>query len=164
MGRADACLSAGTVAQVRPLSKPAAEQARERYRRILSEAELEEPPPQAGKGRPKNTPGRNLLRRLKEQEEAVLASALVEGVPSAGCDFHLPQAGAERLRLPAQSVRLSTRHPNRRVGSYEFLQANTQDVKYLVAVESSQVGCVACACHRPPRALYGRIWRPRQCG
>ncbi len=56
-------------AQVRPLSEAAAEQARERYRRILSEAEREEPPPQTGKGRPKNTPGRNLLRRLKEQEE-----------------------------------------------------------------------------------------------
>ncbi len=68
-------------AQVRPLSEAAAEQARERYRRILSEAEREEPPPQTGKGRPKNTPGRNLLRRLKEQEEAVLAFALVEGVP-----------------------------------------------------------------------------------
>ncbi len=68
-------------AQVRPLSEAAAEQARERYRRILSEAEREEPPPQTGKGRPKNTPGRNLLRRLKEQEECSLAFALVEGVP-----------------------------------------------------------------------------------
>lgn len=70
-------------AQVRPLPEQAAEAARLRYRQILSRAELEEPPPQqkAGKGRPKNTPGRNLLRRLKEHEDAVLAFALVEGVP-----------------------------------------------------------------------------------
>ncbi|MFZ5535556.1 MAG: IS66 family transposase [Patescibacteria group bacterium] len=70
-------------AQVRPLPEQAAEAARLRYRQILSQAELEEPPPQqkTGKGRPKNTPGRNLLRRLNEHEEAVLAFALVEGVP-----------------------------------------------------------------------------------
>lgn len=70
-------------AQPRPLSAGAAETARERYRQILSHAEQEEPPPEpkTGKGRPKNTPGRNLLCRLKEHEEAVLAFALVEGVP-----------------------------------------------------------------------------------
>lgn len=70
-------------AQPRPLPAGAAEAARERYRQILSHAEQEEPPPEpkTGKGRPKNTPGRNLLRRLKEHEEAVLAFALVEGVP-----------------------------------------------------------------------------------
>lgn len=67
----------------RPLSQQAAEAARQRYRQILSRAEQEEPPPQpkVGKGRSKNTPGRNLLRRLKEHEDAVLAFALVEGVP-----------------------------------------------------------------------------------
>jgi transposase len=44
---------------------------------------LAEPPPEqkAGPGRPKSTAGRNVLRRLKEREEAVLAFALVEGVP-----------------------------------------------------------------------------------
>jgi len=69
--------------QTRPLQGQAAEDARQHYRQILSQAELEEPPPQlkAGKGRPKNTPGRNLLRRLQEHEDAVLAFALVEGVP-----------------------------------------------------------------------------------
>lgn len=69
--------------QSRPLQGQAAEDARQRYRQILSQAELEEPPPQpkAGKGRPKNTPGRNLLRRLQEHEDAVLAFALVAGVP-----------------------------------------------------------------------------------
>jgi len=70
-------------AQSRPLQRQAAEDARQQYRQILSQAEQEEPPPEpkTGKGRPKNTPGRNLLRRLKEHEDAVLAFALVEDVP-----------------------------------------------------------------------------------
>lgn len=65
------------------LSKQAAELLRERYRQILHQADEEEPPPKVkqGKGRPKNTPGRNLLRRLQQHEEAVLAFALVEGIP-----------------------------------------------------------------------------------
>lgn len=69
--------------QVRPLSPSAAETERERYRQILSHAEQEEPPPEPKKwkGRPKNTPGRNLLNRLQTYEEAVLAFALVAGVP-----------------------------------------------------------------------------------
>jgi transposase len=70
-------------AQPRPLPGSAAEAARQQYRQILSQAEQEEPTPKpkVGKGRPKNTPGRNLLRRLKEYEAAVLAFALVEDVP-----------------------------------------------------------------------------------
>jgi transposase len=70
-------------ARPRPLGEQAAEEARQRYRQILSQAEQEEPPPQSkiGKGRPKNTPGRNLLRRLQQHEEAVLAFALIAGVP-----------------------------------------------------------------------------------
>jgi len=66
-----------------PLTGQAAEMVRQRYREILSQADQEEPPPEmkVGKGRPKNTPGRNLLRRLQQYEEAVLAFALVEGVP-----------------------------------------------------------------------------------
>lgn len=66
-----------------PLQGQAAEETLQRYRQILSQAEQEEPPPQskAGRGRPKCTPGRNLLRRLKEHEDAVLAFAFVEGVP-----------------------------------------------------------------------------------
>jgi transposase len=65
------------------LSKQAAELLRERYRQILHQADEEEPPPKVkqGKGRPKNTPGRNLLRRLQQHEDAVLAFALVEGIP-----------------------------------------------------------------------------------
>jgi transposase len=66
-----------------PLSGQAAEMVRQRYHQILLQADQEEPPPtiKNGKGRPKNTPGRNLLRRLQQYEEAVLAFALVEGVP-----------------------------------------------------------------------------------
>jgi transposase len=73
----------GLYAQPLPLQGQAAEETRQKYREILSYAEQEEPPPQpkSGKGRPKSTPGRNLLRRLKEHEESVLAFALVEGVP-----------------------------------------------------------------------------------
>jgi hypothetical protein len=69
--------------QERPLRGEAALEAQKRYRQILSQAELEEPPPEprGGRGRPRSSPGRNLLRRLREHEEAVLAFALVEGVP-----------------------------------------------------------------------------------
>jgi transposase len=69
--------------QALPLRGEAAIAARQRYGQILSQAELAEPPPEpkAGRGRPKSTAGRNLLRRLTEHEEAVLAFALVEGVP-----------------------------------------------------------------------------------
>lgn len=66
----------------RPLPEEERAGVRRRYRRILSQAEQEEPPPEpkVGRGRPKSTPGRNLLRRLKEQEEAMLAFAFTEGV------------------------------------------------------------------------------------
>lgn len=73
----------GRTSQSPPLEGQAAEEARQKYRQILAQAEGEEPlpEPKGGKGRPKSTPGRNLLRRLKEHEDAVLAFALVEGVP-----------------------------------------------------------------------------------
>lgn len=66
-----------------PLEGWAAEQACLRYQEILSQAEQEEPPPisKGGKGRPKSTPGRNLLHRLRQYQHAVLAFALVKGVP-----------------------------------------------------------------------------------
>jgi transposase len=66
-----------------PLQDTAAQEARQRYKQILAQADQEEPPPELkeGKGRPKNTTGRNLLRRLLQHEEAVLAFAFVEGVP-----------------------------------------------------------------------------------
>jgi transposase len=66
-----------------PLQGQAVDETRQRYRQILAQADQEEPPPEIkeGKGRPKNTPGRNLLRRLQQYEEAVLAFAFVEGVP-----------------------------------------------------------------------------------
>ena len=65
--------------QALPLRGEAAIAARQRYGQILSQAELAEPPPEpkAGRGRPKSTAGRNLLRRLTKHEEAVLAFALV---------------------------------------------------------------------------------------
>lgn len=65
------------------LTEDAAEIVRQRYRQILQNADVEEPPPKkkVGKGRPKNTAGRNLLRRLQKHEDAVLAFAFVEGVP-----------------------------------------------------------------------------------
>ena len=67
----------------RPLQDTAAQEARQRYKQILAQADQEEPPPELkeGKGRPKNTTGRNLLRRLRQHEEAVLAFAFIEGVP-----------------------------------------------------------------------------------
>lgn len=66
-----------------PLQNLAAQEARQRYKQILTQADQEEPPPELkeGKGRPKNTAGRNLLRRLQQHEEAVLAFAFVEAVP-----------------------------------------------------------------------------------
>lgn len=61
----------------------AADLLRQRYRQILRQADEEEPPPKVkqGKGRPKNTAERNLLKRLQQYEESVLAFALVAGVP-----------------------------------------------------------------------------------
>lgn len=65
------------------LTGEAAELLRQRYRQILQNADVEEPPPKkkVGKGRPKNTAGRNLMKRLSKHEDTVLAFAFVEGVP-----------------------------------------------------------------------------------
>jgi len=74
----------GLYRQGKVLEGEAAEAARQRYRDILSQAEAEEPPPQRApgqRGRAKNSPGRNLVRSLREHEESVLAFALVAGVP-----------------------------------------------------------------------------------
>jgi transposase len=58
------------------------EQVRQHYHIILAPAEFEEPPPQPGKrGKPKQSPGRNLLNRLRQHEDGVLAFALDSGVP-----------------------------------------------------------------------------------
>jgi len=66
-----------------PLHGQAAEEKRQKYRAILAQAEAEAPPPEPkpGKGRPKSTPGRNLLKRLKDHDDAVVAFAWGEGVP-----------------------------------------------------------------------------------
>jgi len=65
------------------LTGESAENLRQRYRQILQNADVEEPPPKKkkGKGRPKSTPGRNLMKRLSKYEDAVLAFAFVDGVP-----------------------------------------------------------------------------------
>lgn len=65
------------------LKGESAEIVRQRYRQILQRADVEEPPPKkkTGKGRPKNTPGRNLLKRLDQHQNAVLAFAFEDGVP-----------------------------------------------------------------------------------
>ena len=65
------------------LTGEAAKLVRQRYQQILTQADQEEPPPEAkvGKGRRKSTPGRNLLQRMQQHAQAVLAFAFVEGVP-----------------------------------------------------------------------------------
>lgn len=65
-----------------PNSMVAGEEIRKHYQIILDHAEREEPPPQPGKrGRPKQSPGRNLLDRLRTHQDRVLAFALEVGVP-----------------------------------------------------------------------------------
>lgn len=55
---------------------------RKRYQIILEQADQEEPPPIKGKrGRPKQSPGCNLLDRLRTHPDGVLAFALQAGVP-----------------------------------------------------------------------------------
>lgn len=52
------------------------------YRRILAWGDEEEPPSeQQARGRPKGTPGRNLVRRLRKHEASVLAFAFESAVP-----------------------------------------------------------------------------------
>lgn len=64
----------------RPLAD--SEQVYLHYRLILEQADHEEPPPQRSKrGKPKQSPGRNLLNRLREHEAGVLAFALEPGIP-----------------------------------------------------------------------------------
>lgn len=53
-----------------------------KYEDICQKAHQEEPPPLFGKrGRPKNSKGRNLLNRLIQYQEGILAFAFIEDVP-----------------------------------------------------------------------------------
>jgi len=52
-------------------SYPNTEQIRQHYQIILSQADIEEPPPKSS--RPKQSVGRNLLNRLRKYEDGVLA-------------------------------------------------------------------------------------------
>lgn len=66
------------------LTKNQYEEALKKYGRLLKMGYSEEPPtqpPASGKARPKNSKGRNLLRRLDEKQEAVLAFAAHNCVP-----------------------------------------------------------------------------------
>ena len=52
------------------------------YQALLKQADQEEPPPQPRpRGKPKQTPGRNLLDRLRTHQDGVLAFALETGIP-----------------------------------------------------------------------------------
>jgi len=65
----------------RPI-KGAEDEIRKHYRIILEQADQEETPPIKGKrGRPKQSPGRNLLNRLRVYQDGVLAFSLQAGVP-----------------------------------------------------------------------------------
>ncbi|NJO17595.1 MAG: transposase [Thioploca sp.] len=65
---------------LRPILAP--EEVRQHYHILLEPAQSEESPPQPGKrGKPKQSPGRNRLDRLRKHEDGVLAFALDWGVP-----------------------------------------------------------------------------------
>jgi transposase len=54
----------------------------EKYQTICLKAEKDEPPPiQGARGKPKSTKGRNLLNRLTEHQDGVLAFAFINDIP-----------------------------------------------------------------------------------
>ena len=66
----------------RPRLIRAVDEVQEPYQALLKQADQEEPPPQPSpRGKPKQTPGRNLLDRLRTHQDGVLAFALETGVP-----------------------------------------------------------------------------------
>ncbi len=78
------CLYEKTHQGTQKLSKKEQKRALNEYRQLLRAGFEEEPPPRLSphsRGRPLNTKGRNLLIRLKEKQEAVLAFAWHRRVP-----------------------------------------------------------------------------------
>ncbi len=66
----------------RPHPIAAADAVQKPYPTILEQADQEEPPPQPSqRGKPQQTPGRNLLDRLRTHQDGVLAFTLDAGVP-----------------------------------------------------------------------------------
>lgn len=64
----------------RPIA--AVDEVQKPYQTILEQADQEEPPPRPSpRGKPQQTPGRNLLDRLRTHQDGVLAFALEAGVP-----------------------------------------------------------------------------------
>ena len=54
----------------------------EKYQAICQKADKEEPPPIKGaRGKPKSSKGRNLLNRLTEHQEGILAFAFIDDIP-----------------------------------------------------------------------------------
>ena len=66
-----------------PIQDPLAQdQVRQVFRKILEQADRQEPPPQPGKrGRPKRSKGRNLFERLQRYEDGVLGFAFEAHTP-----------------------------------------------------------------------------------
>ncbi len=130
--------------QALPLQGEAAPRAQQRYRQILSQAEREEPlpEPKAGRGRPKSMPGRNLLRRMTEHEEAILPFALVEGVP-----FTSNQAERDLRPAKVKQKESGCFRTDHGAGGYARLQ------KVLNADVLEETGRFREGCGRPAR-LY----------
>ena len=66
-----------------PIQDPTAQdQVRQAFRKILEQADREEPPPQRGKrGKPKRSKGRNLFERMPRYEDGVLGFAFEAHTP-----------------------------------------------------------------------------------
>lgn len=113
----------------RPRPILAADEVRGHYHRLLAQADREEPPPHPGRrGKPKQSKGRNLLNRLREQEDGVLAFALEADIPFTNNPAERDLRPAkmkqedECVHPPAAAIFTATCSQNMtRVGSYAGL-------------------------------------------